>query len=64
MENITLGQVAAWAAATVSYTIVSREATPRVFALSITPTGDLIFYNYSSAYAGVLPIANVFTYLA
>ena len=51
-------------AATVSYTIVSREATPRVFALSITPTGDLIFYNYSSACAGVLPIANVFTYLA
>lgn len=46
-----------------SYTFISREGTPRVFALTITPAGDMIFYNYNSAYNNALPIATHFTYI-
>lgn len=46
-----------------SFTFVSREGTPRVFALQITPAGDMVFYNYNAALASAVPIANVFSYI-
>lgn len=46
-----------------SFTFVSKEGTPRVFALQITPAGDMVFYNYNAAIASAVPIANVFSYI-
>lgn len=45
------------------FTVISKEAQPRTFSLTITPSGDMIFYNYNSAYSGVLTAGTVLTYI-